>query len=66
MKKLSDSHSSFLAGSLLITRRSEGVDRTTLSKARKNNEAYVRLRIGINPPSGIYKELSLMPGRKQE
>ena len=41
MKKLSDSHSSFLAGSLLIARRSESVDRPTLSKARKNNEVYV-------------------------
>ena len=41
MKKLSDSHSSSLAGSLLIATRSEGVDRATLSKGSKNNEVYI-------------------------
>ena len=41
MKKLSDSLSSFLAGSLLIATRSEGVGRSTLSKESKNNEVYI-------------------------
>ena len=48
MKKLSDSRSSSLAGSLLIEPRSESVDRATLQseasvscKGSKNNEAYV-------------------------
>ena len=48
MKKLSDSHSSFLAGSLLIATRSEDVDRPTLQSeasvsrtGSKNNEVYI-------------------------
>ena len=47
MKNLSDSHSSFLAGSLLIATRREGVDRPTSSKGSKNNEVYVWFRNGI-------------------
>jgi hypothetical protein len=41
MKKLSDQHGSYFAGCLLIAPRSEGVDRPTLSKGRKNNEVYI-------------------------
>ena len=57
MEKLSDSHSSFLAGSLLIARRREGVDRPTLSKARntyRSLEARWHLRRSAPPETTKY------------